>query len=202
MGRVSPGWRFFHDLDRRHAAAPLPRLELDALGEELPDGAARGQDGQGHERAGEAVDLAAREQPEDHQQGVQPQRAAHHVRHDHVALDLVDAQEEQQDPQRGERIHDEGVDERRDRTEPWTEVRDQLRDRHPRAEYERVLLPARERPDGAEQPDADAGTRPDDQRYECLPFHVADERVLHPHEQRVRARMRREAAVDRAPEAR
>ena len=75
-----------------------------ALGEELPHRAPGGEQRQRDERAREAVDLPAGEQPEDDEQRVQPQRVAHHVRDDDVPLDLVDAEEEQRDPDRRERI--------------------------------------------------------------------------------------------------
>ena len=58
----------------------------------------------------EPVDLAAGEQAEDDEQRVQPQRRAHHLRHDHVPLDLVDEEEEQRHPDRRDRILDERVD--------------------------------------------------------------------------------------------
>ena len=119
-----------------------------------------------------------------------------------MPLDLVDAEEEQKDPERRHRVHDEGVDERRNRAEPRPEIGDQLRDRHPGTEHERVLLAAGQCADRAEEPDADAGARPDDQRHERLALHVAHERVLHADEQRLRAWMRREALVERARQPR
>ena len=95
--------------DRR----PAERLEHEPPVEELPGRAPRGEQRQRHERAGQPVDLAAGEQPEDHEQRVQPERRAHHVRHHDVPLELVDPEEEQRHPDRGERVHDERVDERR-----------------------------------------------------------------------------------------
>src|SRR6185437_6743298 len=56
-------------------AAALPRLEGDSLGEELPDGAADGEQRQREQRADQAGDVAAREQAEDHEQRMQPQDA-------------------------------------------------------------------------------------------------------------------------------
>ena len=112
-----------------------------------------------------------------------------------MAFDLVDREEEQRHPQRRQRMDDERVDERRDRPQPRPEVRDQLGDRNPRAEHERVLLPMRQGADHAQHPEADAGARADDQRHEGLALHVAHERALHAHEQRVRTRMRREPPV-------
>ncbi len=88
---------------------------------------------------------------------MQPQRVAHHVRDDHVPLDLVDPEEEQRDPDRRQRVHDEREDERRDRAEPRPEVRDHLGERDPGAEEQRVLLPVREQAERAERPDPDAG---------------------------------------------
>jgi hypothetical protein len=57
---------------------------------------------------------------------VQAQRVAHQFRHHHVALDLLDAEEEERDPERRDRVHDERVDDRRNRAEPRPEVRDHL----------------------------------------------------------------------------
>ena len=64
------------------------------------DRAADREQRQRDQRADQAVDVRAGEQAEDHEQRVQPQRAPHHLRHDDVALDLVDAEEEQHDPDR------------------------------------------------------------------------------------------------------
>src|SRR2546423_8591214 len=50
-------------------------------------------------RTPKAIDLAAREQPEDDEQRMQPQCGAHHIRDDNVTFDLVDAQEQQGDPE-------------------------------------------------------------------------------------------------------
>src|SRR6266480_3202172 len=99
-------------------------------------------------------------------------------------------------------MHDEGVDERRNRPEPRTEKRNQLGDRDPRAEHERVLLPVRQRTDHAEHPKPDSRARADDQRHERLRLHVARQGALHAHQQRFRARMRWEAAVERTGEPR
>ena len=78
--------------------------------EELPDRPGRGHRRQRHQHAGDAVELAACEQPEDDEQRVQPERVRHHVRHHDVALDLVDEDEEREDPERRHRVDDERVD--------------------------------------------------------------------------------------------
>src|SRR5690349_24395242 len=129
----------------RHRRA-LPGLERDAVGEELPERAADGQQRQRSQRTRQAVQLRARREAEDDEQRVKPQRVAHDVRHDDVTLDLLDAEEEERDPDRGERMHDERVDERRRRAEPRAEIRDHLRERDPCAEEQRVLLRVRKQP--------------------------------------------------------
>ena len=132
--------------------AARPRLERDPLGEELPHRLADGEDRQSDQRADQPVDVRAREQPEDHEQRVEPQRAPHHLRHDDVTLDLVDAEEEQHDPDHRERMHDERVDHRRDRAEPRAEIGQHLGQRHPGAEEKRVGVGAGQKPGDAEDP--------------------------------------------------
>ena len=90
------------DLGERRVGRPL--LQLDPLGEELPRGAPGREQRQRDEDPGEPVDLAAGEQAEDHEQRMEAQRAPHHLRHDDVALELLDAEEEQRDPERRERV--------------------------------------------------------------------------------------------------
>ena len=89
------------------------------------------------------------------------------------------------------------VDRRRDRAEPGPEVRDQLRHGDPRAEQERVLVRSRDQPGHPEHPHSHSGARPDDQRDQHLALHVADDRVLHPHEQRLRPGMGWEPSIER-----
>src|SRR5689334_6470773 len=108
-----------------------PRLQLDPLGEELPGGASRGEQRQRDEDPREPVDLAAREQAEDHEQRVKAQGAPHHLRYHDVALELLDAEEQQRDPERRERVLDERVQHRRDRAEPRPDVRDELGEGRP-----------------------------------------------------------------------
>ena len=81
-----------------------------------------------------------------------------------MPLDLVDSEEEERHPERGDRVHDQLVDERRDRSEPGADVGEQLGDRDPRAEEDRIAVSPGRPPDGAQQPEAEAGARPDDQR--------------------------------------
>ena len=104
------------------------------------------------ERTRQPVDLTAREQPEDDEQRMQAQRAPHHLRDHDVALHLVDPEEQQEHPDRGDRVHDERVEERRNRAEPRTEIRNQLRDRNPGTEEQRVLLAVRKPAEHAEEP--------------------------------------------------
>ena len=113
-----------------------------------------------------------------------------------MSLDLVDTEEEQRDPGRGDRMHDQCVDERRNRSEPGAEVRDQLGDGNPGPEEQRVLLAARQPAEHAEEPEADAGARADDQRDQRLSADVAHQRVLHPNHEVLAARPRRKAAVE------
>ncbi len=139
---------------RRSSARPAPPRQAAALPDhgsklmrsEKNSQTARpgGEQRQREQRARQAVQLGARAEPEDHEQRVQAQRVAHHVRHDDVALDLVDAEEEQRNPERRDRMHDKRVEERRDRAEPRPEVRDHLGDGGQRAEQQRVLLPVRQ----------------------------------------------------------
>ena len=58
------------------------------------------------------------------------------------------------------------------------------------------LPPCGQRTGHAEHPQPDAGARADDEREQKLSLHVARERVLHPLQQRLAARVRREAPVD------
>ena len=83
---------------------------------------------------GEPVHLRAREQPEDHEQRVQPQRVRHHVRDDDVTLDLVDEDEEARDPEERDRVDDERVERRGHGREPRPDVRDHLGNGDPGAE--------------------------------------------------------------------
>ena len=109
-------------------------------------------------------DLEADEQAEDHEQRVQPQRAAHHVRHHDVALDLVDRRGRAASTQMIEGgCTTIGVDADRDRAEPRPEVRQHLGQRHPGAEDERVVLGVRQQAGDAEDVDAEPGARADDQ---------------------------------------
>src|SRR6185437_3967386 len=101
------------DLAERLVDGPL--LQLDPLREELPPGAPGREQRQRDEDPGEAVDLAAREQAEDHEQRMEAERPPHHLRHDEMALELLDAEEEGRDPERRQRVLDERVQDRRDR---------------------------------------------------------------------------------------
>ena len=99
---------------------------MDALGEELPDRPRGGEQRQRHEHARQPVDLAAREEPEDDEQRVQPQRPAHHVRDHDVTLDLVDEQEGQRDGDRSRGRLRQRHRHRRDRADPRPHVGDHL----------------------------------------------------------------------------
>ena len=137
-----------------------------------------GEQRQRDEDSGQAVDLATGEQPEDHEQRVQPERAAHHVGNDDVPLELVDGQEEECDPEHGDRVDDRRVQQRRHRAEPGPDVRDQLGDGDPGAEEDRVAVAARQPPEDAQDPQPDTGAHTDDQRDQELPLDVAGDRAL------------------------
>ena len=177
----------------------LPRVELDALAEELPDGPAGGHRRQRDEHAGDAVERATREQPEDHEQRVEPKRARHDVRHHHVALDLVDEDEERGDPQDADGVDHERVDGRRDGGEPRPDVRDHLDEGRPQPEQQRVALGALDEARRAEDPHPDPGARPDHEREDRLPLDVAPQGALDPLGQRQPAsgRNRRSIAFSR-----
>ena len=70
----------------------------------------------------------------------------------------------------------------------------------PRTEQQRVLLRVRQEPDHREQPEAEAGARPDDQAQRDLTAHVRRERVLDRAQERRLVRSRREPPVDPAAE--
>ena len=85
--------------------AVLPWVELDPLARRTPR--SRGPRPSSAAPAAHPampVQLAAREQPEDDEQRVEAKRVRHHVRHDDVALDLVDEDEEREHPERRERV--------------------------------------------------------------------------------------------------
>ncbi len=192
-GRLASARRLEADLHERRIDGPP--LQLDPLGEELPGGTAGREQRQRDEDPGEAVDLAAREQAEDHEQRVEAQRASHHSRHEDVALELLDAEEEERDPERRERVLDERVQHRRDRAEPRPDVRDELGEGRPRAERRRVLPAVRHQAHHPEDPQPEPDAQADDQREQELALDVTRHRLLHPHDQPA-ATVRWEAPVD------
>ena len=84
----------------RRRAVVVPGVEPQPLREELPDRPRGGHRRQRQQHAGDAVQLAAGEQAEDDEQRMEAERVGHHVRHDDVALDLVDEDEEREHPER------------------------------------------------------------------------------------------------------
>ena len=193
--RARPHWRP-RDRPRRAARAPgRPLLERDPLGEELPGGTQGRQQRQRHEDPREAVDLAAGEQAEDHEQRMEPQSAPHHLRHDHMPLELLDAEEEKRDPERGERVLHERVQHRRSCPEPRPDVRDELGECRPRSERGGVLPAVGHEPYHPEDPQPKADAHADDQREEELALDVARDRLLHAHDQPA-SPVRRESPVD------
>ena len=148
----------------------------------------------------DAVQLAAREQAEDDEERMEPERARHHVRHHDVALDLVDEDEERQHPERRHGVDDESVDRGWNRRQPGADVRDHLDHRGPDAEEECVAIGPGNEAGAPEQPHPDPGAEADHGRQDQLPAHVAGERLLDPKRQR-QALARREPAIDRRARA-
>ena len=103
---------------RRRGPSIRPRLERRPARRRTPRPRARRRAAAARRGSREAVDLAAGEQAEDHEQRMQAQRAPHHLRHDDVPLELLDAEEEQRDPERRDRMQDERVQHGRHRAEP------------------------------------------------------------------------------------
>ena len=137
---------------RRATPVVVPGVEADAARRRTPRSPGGGHRRQREQDAGDAVQLTAREQPEDDEQRVEAERVRHHVRHDDVALDLVDEDEERQHPERRDRVDDERVDHGRDGREPRADVRDHLDHRRPDAEEQRVPLGARHEPRASRAP--------------------------------------------------
>ena len=81
-------------------------------------------------------------------------------------------------------MHDELVDEGWHGAEPRPEVRDQFHEGDPGTEEGRVLVEAGSEAERAQQPEAEAGARADDQREQRLTLDVADEGMLDLCEQR------------------
>ena len=100
-----------------HGSKMRWRLQVD-------DGLAQHRrDRERHERADEAVDLAAEQQREDDEQRVEAQRAPEDVRRHDVALELLQGDEQQRDPERHQRVLDERDDHRRRGAEDRADVR-------------------------------------------------------------------------------
>src|SRR6266480_5199212 len=182
------------DLDEWLGPPGRPPLERDPLGEELPGSTQRRQQRQRYEDSREAVDLAAGEQAEDHEQRMEPQSAPHHFRHDDMPLELLDAEEEKRDPECGERVLHERVQHRRGRPEPRPDVRDELGECRPRSERGGVLPAVGHEPNHPEDPQPQADAHADDQREEELALDVARDRLLHAHDQPA-SPVRRESPV-------
>src|SRR5215218_9960666 len=96
-----------HLVDLHRHDPGRPGLEPNTLREEFPELAEDRQERKRDEDPRQPVELAAGEQTEDDEQRMQAERAAHELRHDDVALDLVDGEEEQRDPDRRHRVDDE-----------------------------------------------------------------------------------------------
>ncbi len=174
-------------------AAARPRLERDRSAKNSQIARPTASSGSAISAPTSPSMLGAGEQAEDHEQRVQAQRAPHHLRHDDVALDLVDAEEEQHHPDRRERVHDERVDQRRDRAEPRARGTGSTSvSATQRAEEQRVVVRAGQEPGDAEDPEAEPGARADDQ---------AEQRPGRARTRRARAPSARAAAARRAAES-
>jgi hypothetical protein len=119
---------------------------------------------QGDQCAGDAVQMAAQQQREDHHERVDPQAVAEHLRCHHVALELLQYDEQQHQPQRGQRLaleqcHQYGGS----RTQHGPEIGDQLHQRVEHAEEHRIGLAGWEDPERPEQPQRDPGGQTHDE---------------------------------------
>ena len=102
-----------------------------------------------------------------------------HVRRHDVALDLLQRGEGDQQPHRVERLAAEQRDQhRRGGADRRPDVGDQLGERVPGAEEQRVRLAVGEDPERPEDPQQDPRARAHDQREEQLAADVADHRAL------------------------
>ena len=91
----------------------------------------------------EAGQLAAEQQREDHQQRVDAQRLAEHVRRHDVALELLQDREGDDQPHGVERVAAErGDHHRRERADRRADVRDQLGEAEPAPKATAYVLPS------------------------------------------------------------
>ena len=95
-------------------------------------------------------------------------------RHD-VALELLQREEQQRDPDRGQRVLHERDEDRRQRAEHRPDVRHELHERRRTAPKARAYVrPSGKIPSDPEDPQRDAGARPHDQAEQQLAADVAD----------------------------
>ena len=75
-------------------------------------------------------------------------------------------------------MHDQLVENRRDRAQPRAEIGDQLGKRDPGAEQDRVFRHPGRKAERPEEPEPQSSADADDQRQQQLTLHVADKRLL------------------------
>jgi hypothetical protein len=104
---------------------------------------------------------------------------AEDLRRDDVALELLQADEQEHHPEGAQRILEQRDRDGRDRAEDRADERDQLHHAEEDAERERVGPSVGEDADDAEYPERDAGGRTHDHAERELPADVARYRPLH-----------------------
>ena len=97
-------------------------------------------------------DLAAEQEREEDDERVEAQRAAEDLRRDDVPLELLQRQEAEPDPDRGQRVVERRDHDRRDRPEDGPDVGDELHEAEPRPERERVAAAVLEDPERRRRP--------------------------------------------------
>ena len=166
-------WRAFGRSQLRGGDHALLRLER--LDPELVDQDHDGRDDRhGHEQADESEQLADQHDPDRDQCGVELDALGHHERDDHVALDLLDDDVDDQCRERRAWALGEGEEHDRDRAQDRPEVRDDHQQRGEDGEEDREIEPDQ----GQTHVEQDAGDE-----------HV-DQHALQPADRRVAGRRR------------
>src|ERR1700759_430169 len=95
-----------------------------------------------------------------------------------MALELLEGDEKEDQPDGGDRVLEQSDEDRRDRADDGTDVRDELHQAVKGTEEDPVVLPRGEDPDETEDLQADRGAAAHDQAEQDLPADVARDRVL------------------------
>jgi len=140
--------------------------------------APHGRERQRDERPDDPVDLGPQEQGEDDDERVEPQGVPEHLRGDDVALELLEREEQQPHPERGQRVSEQRDEHGRQRAEHRAEVGHELHRPEERPEGEGVRAPVGEDPQQPEDPQRDPRRRAHDQREQELPPHVGEDGLL------------------------